>query len=132
MGRNRSAYPCGSNLHIRCLPPSALNRLPARMAQDTGPAGGERPPEPVWRKWYHTSRWTKLREKVLLRDLFTCRMCGRIQGDTSQLVADHIAPHRGNAARFWDEANLQTLCANPCHNTHKAALERQQGAGCWD
>ncbi len=116
---------------LRCIAQSTLNRLPSRMA-DHVTMGTDRAPEPVWRKWYHTSRWANLRDKVLLRDLFTCRMCKRIHGNTSQLVADHIAPHRGDTAKFWDEANLQTLCANPCHNTHKAAIERQQGAGCWD
>ena len=49
-----------------------------------------------WRKWYKTARWQKLRWSVLVRDLFTCQMqgCGRIEADTSQLVADHKHPHQ--------------------------------------
>lgn len=39
-----------------------------------------------WRKWYDTARWKRLRWSVLLRDLFMCQMCKRVEGDTSQLV----------------------------------------------
>lgn len=78
-----------------------------------------------WRAWYKTKRWAVLRWHVLTRDRFTCRMCGRLQGNASLLVCDHIRPHRGNPALFWDEANLQTLCADPCHNKHKQTLEAQ-------
>jgi 5-methylcytosine-specific restriction protein A len=77
-----------------------------------------------WRAWYKTTRWTKLRQVILLRDLYTCQMCGRIS--TTGMVVDHKAPHRGNAALFWSEANLQVLCSSPCHSKHKQALERSQ------
>lgn len=38
-------------------------------------------------------------------------------------VVDHIQPHRGDPRLFWDAANWQALCA-PCHDRHKALLER--------
>lgn len=76
-----------------------------------------------WRAWYNTARWRRLRLKVFLRDLFQCRKCGRLDGDTSRLVCDHIDPHRGDERKFWDEANLQTLC-KPCHDTIKQAEEQ--------
>jgi 5-methylcytosine-specific restriction protein A len=76
-----------------------------------------------WRAWYKLKRWTDLRWRVLTRDLFTCRMCGRIEGNTSRLVCDHRAPHHGDPALFWDEANLQTLCS-PCHDSAKQREER--------
>jgi 5-methylcytosine-specific restriction endonuclease McrA len=77
-----------------------------------------------WRKWCKTARWQKLRWSVLARDLFTCQMpgCGHIEADTSQLVADHKHPHRGDEALFWDAANLQCLC-KPCHDTLKQKEE---------
>lgn len=78
-----------------------------------------------WRKWYKTARWRKLRAAVLLRDVYTCGMCGRLQGDTSQLVADHRRPHRGDERLFWDEGNLWTLCKSPCHDKHKQRIERR-------
>ncbi|SNS53481.1 HNH endonuclease [Sphingomonas laterariae] len=77
-----------------------------------------------WRKWYHTARWKALRWSVLVRDAFTCRGCEALEGDTSKLVADHIRPHRGDEALFWDEANLQTLCAS-CHSGSKQREERR-------
>lgn len=76
-----------------------------------------------WRKWYHTARWKKLRWSVLVRDLFTCTRCERLENDTSQLVADHKRPHRGDEALFWDENNLTTLC-KPCHDGAKQAEEK--------
>jgi 5-methylcytosine-specific restriction protein A len=65
-----------------------------------------------------------LRLTVFLRDGFTCRMCGKLQGDTSKLACDHKLPHKGNDALFWDEGNLQTLC-KPCHDSNKQRLEQQ-------
>ena len=78
-----------------------------------------------WRRWYGTARWRDLRLKIFKRDLFTCQWpgCGRITGNTSQLVADHRTPHRGDERLFWDEGNLQTLC-KPCHDTRKQRAER--------
>lgn len=77
-----------------------------------------------WRKWYNLARWRRLRHAVLLRDSYTCRMCKRMTGDTSALVADHIRPHRGDEALFWDARNVQCLCA-PCHNGRKQAMEKR-------
>ncbi len=87
----------------------------------------------AWRAWYKTSKWQKLRWSVLTRDLFTCQMCGKMEANTSQLVSDHIKPHRGNEALFWDRDNLQCLCTN-CHNSAKQ--KEEQGSlhmrGVWD
>lgn len=76
-----------------------------------------------WRAWYKTARWQKLRWSVLVRDLFTCRECGRIEADTSKLVADHKRAHRGDERKFWDPENLQCLC-KPCHDKVKQAQEQ--------
>ena len=35
-------------------------------------------------------------------------------------VVDHIKPHKGNEALFWDVSNHQSLCTS-CHN-HKTAV----------
>jgi 5-methylcytosine-specific restriction protein A len=79
-----------------------------------------------WRSWYKTARWLKLRQVILLRDLYTCQMCGRM-GSTG-MVVDHVKPHRGSERLFWSESNLQVLCASPCHSQHKQALERADEA----
>lgn len=74
---------------------------------------------------YKTVRWRRLRWQVLREALFTCARCGANRGDdTSQLVADHIRPHRGDEALFWDRANLQCLC-KPCHDGAKQSEERR-------
>lgn len=60
---------------------------------------------------------------MLVRDLFTCRRCKRVEGNTSLLVADHKVPHRGSERLFWDETNLQTLC-KACHDSDKQSEEQ--------
>jgi 5-methylcytosine-specific restriction endonuclease McrA len=80
--------------------------------------------DPPWRKLYKTARWQALRLRVFVRDLFTCQRCGRLEGDTSKLVADHKKPHRGDERLFFDESNVETLC-KPCHDAEKQREEQQ-------
>lgn len=49
-----------------------------------------------------------------------CQERGRI---TAATVVDHITPHKGDTALFWDQSNWQSLCAS-CHNSHKQRLEK--------
>ena len=63
----------------------------------------------------------KIRDRILLRDEYTCRKCGRV---TVDLEVDHIVPlHLGG--RESDE-NRQCLCPTPCHSdkTEGEAKER--------
>lgn len=91
---------------------------------------GQSGPSPVrsrdrvdaWRAWYKTAEWRALRWDVLVAALFTCRRCGII-GQSRDLVADHIKPHRGDRDLFFDRANMQCLCAT-CHNRDKQREER--------
>ena len=54
-------------------------------------------------------RWAVVRRRVLDRDGWRCRKCGR----AGRLEADHVIPlHRGGAA--YDLDNLQALC-RLCH-----------------
>lgn len=111
--------------------PQRLGRVPPRLA-GIGGAGGEVERDRArallpWRQWYNSMRWrcprTGLRWHILRRDRFTCQMCGRIEPDSAQLVADHRVPHRGDEALFWDAANLWCLC-KPCHDGAKQREER--------
>lgn len=77
----------------------------------------------TWRRWYKTSEWRRLRWDVLVAACFTCVRCGLV-GQSAELVADHIEPHRGDHARFFDRSNLQCLCA-ACHNRDKQREERR-------
>jgi 5-methylcytosine-specific restriction endonuclease McrA len=107
--------------------------MPPRLKRGSDDEGHGEASEP-WRKWYHWARWKHpqhgLRIRVLLRDLFTCQWpgCGRCENDTSQLVADHKTPHRGDPDLFWDEDNLWTLC-KPHHDGAKQAQERRSARG---
>lgn len=50
-----------------------------------------------------TTRWRKIRERILRRDDYTCNLCGQY-GDT----VDHIIPRRLGGDDHSE--NLQTLC----------------------
>lgn len=47
-------------------------------------------------------------------------VCARCRAPAT--VVDHIVPHRGDPARFWDRSNWQSLCA-PHHNASKQREE---------
>ena len=51
-----------------------------------------------------TTRWRKIRERILRRDDYTCQHCGQY-GNT----VDHIVPRSMGGDDHWE--NLQTLCA---------------------
>jgi 5-methylcytosine-specific restriction endonuclease McrA len=38
-------------------------------------------------------------------------------------VVDHITPHRGDPAKFWDAANWQALCKR-CHDRKTMTEDR--------
>lgn len=66
------------------------------------------------RKLYASPRWFRLRAQVLQDDPL-CRECqaqGRVEPGVD---VDHIVPHRGDLARFWNRENLQALC-HACHS----------------
>ncbi|RWM02112.1 MAG: HNH endonuclease [Mesorhizobium sp.] len=90
----------------------------------------------VWRSWYKSSRWRYLRERILLRDLYTCQrtgalLVGRYPAPNSPVV-DHIKPHRGDEALFWEEANLMAV-SKEWHDKTKQAEEQGslQQRGIW-
>ena len=56
----------------------------------------------------YTRQWANERAEYL-KTHKTCK-CGK-----AATVVDHIAPHRGDKAKFWDKRNWQALCAT-CHN----------------
>ena len=120
---------------LTTLKPS-LSSLPARIGQapkDEQQRSQRRDSTQPWRVWFKTARWARLRLHVFARDLFTCQEpgCGRVDGNTSRLVAHHKRAHRGNAALFWDDNNLETVCKT-CHDGPIQARERkEQITGDW-
>ena len=55
-----------------------------------------------------TTKWRKIRERILQRDGYTCQHCG---GEANSV--DHIVPRTLNGTD--DEFNLQSLCT-PCNS----------------
>lgn len=71
----------------------------------------------------YNSRWEKARKTYLMRNPL-CIMCKREGRVTAATVVDHIIPHKGDTALFWDtENNWQPLCA-PHHDRDKQREER--------
>lgn len=74
-------------------------------------------------KWYHTSKWRKLRNAVIHEDPL-CRMCKPQGRTTAAVLVDHIIPVKFGG-QFWLYSNLQPLC-NHCHEL-KSRSEGSRG-----
>ena len=62
----------------------------------------------------YDSHWRKARKAFLSRHPL-CAECLKSGVLTPATVVDHIVPHRGYHALFWDEQNWQPLCKS-CHD----------------
>jgi 5-methylcytosine-specific restriction protein A len=85
----------------------------------------QRSPEAlVYRAWYKTARWRRLRAWQL-RTHYLCRMCQEQDRVTQAKIVDHIRKHNGNEQLFFDPDNLQSLC-KPHHDSTK---QREEARG---
>lgn len=75
-----------------------------------------------WQYLYNSTRWRKLR-RVHLNGEPMCRFCKAQGYRTLATVVDHITPHKGDEALFFDPSNLQSLCKDH-HDATKAREER--------
>ena len=73
------------------------------------------------RAHYTSADWRAKRQRILVRDCYTCRDCRRVCAGPDAHV-DHIVPLRGDMKLFWNRGNWQTLCRH-CHDVVKAAEE---------
>lgn len=69
----------------------------------------------------YTWAWTKARNAYIARHPL-CVFCAREGRDTLAAVVDHIVPHRGDKALFWDVNNWQSLCKLH-HDSDKKVME---------
>lgn len=69
----------------------------------------------------YDARWRRARLTFLRANPY-CQMCRQVGRVTRATVVDHITPHKGDLALFWDAANWQALCAT-CHSAGKQAQE---------
>ncbi|WP_092419173.1 HNH endonuclease [Alloyangia pacifica] len=102
---------------------AASSRLKKSAAQPSGDAPGRRS-----HNWLNTSRWRRVRQRVLERDCYVCQqtgvmLIGKYPAANSPVV-DHIKPHRGDPALFWDEKNLQAV-SKVWHDRTKQSLEKR-------
>lgn len=105
-------------------PLAPLKPKVAFLNDDKAAASRARDRQHEHRALYKTQAWRRKRWSVLVRDLFTCQLCGWLGGnETHLLVADHKVPHRGDEALFWDDGNLWCLC-KACHDGAKQREER--------
>ena len=102
---------CGKTVPhgTRCACQIASTRARNRRHDATRPSARERG---------YTSEWEKARAEFLQWHPDCAMNCG-----AAATVVDHITPHRGSKALFWDMRNWQALC-KPCHNRHKQREER--------
>jgi 5-methylcytosine-specific restriction protein A len=69
------------------------------------------------RRWYHIARWNHPRwglRATILTAMPWCAECHTRGHITPAVDVDHILPHQGDPALFWDRANLMALCKQ-CH-----------------
>lgn len=73
-------------------------------------------------QWYSQRRWRAMRLRQLQREPI-CRYCAESSIVEVATHVDHIKPHRGDESLFWDESNLQSLCAT-CHSSVKQSADK--------
>jgi 5-methylcytosine-specific restriction enzyme A len=107
----------------------ALPTLAPRVGYAPGDEqGGERQRRDTqpWRAWYKTARWQKLRREVLTRDGMICQrsgvLCLGTGSDPSAPVVNHIRPHKGDPALFWNIDNLETVQKQ----VHDSDIQREE------
>ena len=59
----------------------------------------------------YDAKWRKARA-LYLQQHPLCAECRRNGTLTPATVVDHIVPHRGDKALFWDQQNWQPLCVH--------------------
>lgn len=67
-------------------------------------------------------RWGKARAAHLATNPL-CVMCQDEGHIRAADVVDHIEPHRGDPAKFWNPLNWQSLCKHH-HDSTKQAMEK--------
>ncbi|KAB2730721.1 HNH endonuclease [Brucella intermedia] len=71
----------------------------------------------------YTARWDRA-AAAFKRDNPLCIGCEAVDRVELASVVDHIIPHKGDDALFWDQANWQPCCTKH-HDIVKQYLERQ-------
>ena len=112
----------------RYRPPRTAPDQAAARPSDPPPAVlPDRPARPSAAARGYGRDWQRAR-LAFLADNPACVQCeaaGRLSAATD---VDHITPHKGNPALFWDWSNWQGL-TNECHEKKTAAENAQRNSG---
>ena len=71
----------------------------------------------------YSARWDKA-SAGHLRSHPLCRYCELVGEVTAATLTDHLYPHKGDQAVFWD-SRYWISCCKPCHDGFKQRIERQ-------
>lgn len=112
---------------LKVLKPK-LTKLPPRLATPREVRDKRYSPDAIVRGWYHSTRWQKLRQQVLERDLYTCQHTGVILTGKApapnSAVVHHKIPHRSDEQLFWDINNLEAV-SKEWHDSEAQAQEKR-------
>jgi 5-methylcytosine-specific restriction endonuclease McrA len=95
--------------------------MPARLKRWRPPRPAVRPSKE--RAHYTSADWRARRLRILIRDAYTCRACGRVVTGQAAHV-DHIRPLEEGGTD--DDANLQVLCESD-HGRKTREEQRKRG-----
>jgi 5-methylcytosine-specific restriction endonuclease McrA len=110
---------------------SGLHHRLGQSAQDERGRDAQRRSRQQSKQWLNTKWWRDTRQRILLRDAYTCRRCQCLVAGKGEAFIDHIKPHRESGALFFcSDAGLQTLCAT-CHSKEKQREEQSEIKGVW-
>ena len=70
---------------------------------------------PRQKRLYNDRKWREAKDRFL-RSQPLCQTCDLLGKTTPADVVDHVTPHKGDQALFWDQGNWQSLCEHH-HNT---------------
>ena len=97
--------------------------MPARIERYRPPRLKAEPTKEV--AHYVSADWRARRIRILVRDAYTCRACGRVVYGKAAHV-DHIVPLEDGGTDA--DANLQVLCIS-CHGVKTREEQRRKGHG---
>lgn len=93
----------------------------ARLGRPKSAARRLEPARPTAAQRGYGSAWQKARAGFLAQHplCVDCLAAGRT---TAATEVDHVIPHRGDRAKFWDASNWAARC-KPCHSRKTARGE---------
>ncbi len=101
-----------------CAHPGCRNRVASGYCPEHQPKREDWNRENASRRGYD-ARWRAARREFLASHPW-CAECLKAGRHVPATDVDHVIPHRGDRAVFWDEKNWQPLC-HSCHSKKTAS-----------